>query len=141
MMVHTASDSPSVTLARRFFEEQDRLRGGPAPEMCDPAYVAVLGGNPPITREGHEGFARAFYAAFPDMAHDIEAAFGSGDRVAVRFVLRGTHRGSFFGIPATGRPVTVAAHVLMQVANGKVVKLHGIFDEAGLLRQLGVLNG
>ena len=126
-------------LGRRFFEEQDRLRGGPAPDLCAPGYVALIGGNPPMPREGHEAFARAFYAAFPDIRHDIQDVFADADRVAVRFVLRGTHTGPFFGIPATERPVTVAAHVLMQVADGRVTKLAGIFDEAGLLRQIGAL--
>lgn len=54
-------------------------------------------------------------------------------------MLRGSHTGAFFGIPATGRPVTIAANVLMQVADGKVTTLWGMFDEAGLLRQIGVL--
>jgi len=128
-------------LGRRFFEEQDRLRGGPAPALCAPGYTAALGGNPPMPREGHEAFARAFYAAFPDMHHTIEDVFDTDDRVAVRFVLRGTHTGSFFGIPPTGRTVTVVANVLMHVADGKVTKLAGVFDEAGMLRQLGVLPG
>ena len=126
-------------LGRRFFQEQDRLRGGPAAALCAPAYAAFLGGNPGINREGHEGFARAFYTAFGDMAHDVEDVFATEDRVAVRFVLHGTHTGSFFGIPATGRQVSVAANVLMHLSGGKVAKLLGVFDEAGLLRQLGVL--
>jgi steroid delta-isomerase-like uncharacterized protein len=125
-------------LGRHFFEEQDRLRGGPAPALCAPGYLAALGGNPPMPREGHEAFARAFYGAFPDMHHTIEDVFATDDRVAVRFVLRGTHTGSFFGIPPTGRSVTVAANVLMHVSDGKVTKLAGVFDEAGMLRQLGV---
>lgn len=126
-------------LGRRFFEAQDRLRGGPAPELCAADYRATLGGNPPMPREGHQAFAQAFYAAFPDLRHDIQDVFASGDRVAVRFVLHGTHRAPFFGIPATNRPIAVAAHVLMQVANGRVATLAGVFDEAGLLRQLGAL--
>ena len=126
-------------LGRRFFAEQDRLRGGPAPELCAPEYRATIGGNPPMPREGHEAFAVAFYAAFPDMRHTVEDVFATDDKVAVRFVLRGTHTGSFYGIPATGRSVTVAAHVLMHVSDGKVTRLAGIFDEAGMLRQLGIL--
>ena len=126
-------------LGRQFFEEQDRRRGGPAPALCAPGYTASLGGNPPMPRERHEAFARGFYAAFPDMHHTIEDVFATGDQVAVRFVIRGTHTGSFFGIPATGRPITVVANVLMQVSDGMVTKLAGVFDEAGMLRQLGVL--
>lgn len=129
----------NCALARRFFAEQDRVRGGPAPELCATSYRAHLGGNPPVDREGHEAFARAFYGAFDGLQHSVEEVFGTDDRVAVRFVLRGLHTGSFFGIPPTGRPIAVAAHVLLEVEGGKVTKLSGIFDEAGMLRQLGAL--
>jgi steroid delta-isomerase-like uncharacterized protein len=127
-------------LGRRFFEEQDRRRGGPAPALCAPEYVALIGGNPPMPREGHEAFATAFYAGFGDIRHVIEDVFATEDRVAVRFTLHGTHDGAFFGIPPTGRTVAVTANVQMQVADGKVTRLLGIFDEAGLLRQLGALQ-
>ena len=126
-------------IGRRFFAEQDRLRGGPAPELCTADYEARLGGNPPLDRQGHEGFAKAFYAALPDMHHQIEDVFASGDKVAVRFVIHGKHTGGFFGIPPTNHTVAVTAHVLLHLENGRVRKLFGIFDEAGLLRQLGVL--
>jgi predicted ester cyclase len=75
------------------------------------------------------------------MHHVIEDVFATRDQVAVRFVIRGTHTGDFFGLPPTGRPVTVAANVLMHVSNRVVTKLAGVFDEAGMLRQLGVLPG
>ena len=124
---------------RRFFAEQDRLKGGPADALCAGEYQAYLGGNPPVDRAGHEVFARAFYAAFDGMHHTIEDVFAIDDRVAVRFVLNGTHTGSFFGIPPTGRSVSIAANVILHVTNGKATKLFGVFDEAGILRQLGVL--
>ncbi len=129
-----------VTLARDFFAAQDRLRGGPDPALCTADYQAWLGGSPPVPREFHEGFARAFYAAFPDLAHTVDDVFAAGDRAAVRFTLRGTHQGAFFGIPATGRAVVVVANVLLTVRDGRISELRGIFDEAGLLRQLGVLT-
>jgi len=139
MMTVTDTIAANRELGRRFFEEQDRLRGGPAEALCAPEYQATLGGNPPMPREGHEGFAKGFYAAFPDMRHEIEEVFATDDRVFVRFVLNGTNTGSLFGMPATRRHVTFAAHIIMHVAAGKVTRLFGIFDEAGLLRQLGVL--
>ena len=126
----------NAALGRRFFEEQDRLRGGPAPELCAADYMAEIGGNPPMDRAGHEGFAKAFYGAFPDITHTVVESFAAGDRVAVRFVLRGTHGAPFFGIPATHRTIEVTANILMHVSNGKVTRLMGAFDEAGLLRQL-----
>lgn len=128
-------------LGRKFFAEQDRLRGGPAPELCSPDYRAHLGGNPPVDRAGHEEFARSFYGAFEGLRHEVERVIADADDVAVRFILRGTHTGAFFGIPPTGRAVVIAANVLLRVHDGKVQELFGIFDEAGMLRQLGVLPG
>jgi predicted ester cyclase len=124
-------------LGRRFFLEQDRLRGGPAQALCAPEYLAVIGGNPPMDRAGHEGFALAFYGAFPDLHHEIQEVFATEDRVAVRFVLHGTHTGVFFGMPPTNRSITAAANVILHVSDGRVTKLFGVFDEAGLMRQLG----
>jgi steroid delta-isomerase-like uncharacterized protein len=136
---HAARLEANRAMGRRFFAEQDRLRGGPAPALCAPDYVAQLGGNPPMDRSGHEGFSLGFYGAFPDMHHDVEQVIAEENAVMVRFVLRGTQTGPFFGIPATGRSVAVPAHVLLRVRDGKVAELLGIFDEAGMLRQLGVL--
>ena len=73
------------------------------------------------------------------MHHEIEQVFATEDRVLVRFVLHGTNSGSFFGMPPTGRRVMVPAHVVLHVSGGLVTTLFGIFDEAGLLRQLGIL--
>jgi predicted ester cyclase len=101
----------------------------------------VLGGNPPVDRAGHEGFAQAFYAAFPDLRHEIEQVVADPDTVVVRFVLHGTHTGAFFSIPPTQKRIKVAAHVILRVRDGKVSDLYGIFDEAGMLRQIGVLQG
>ena len=135
----TSTIDANRDLGRRFFAEQDRLRGGPAPELCAPSYSARLGGNPALDRAGHEGFARAFYAAFPDMHHEVELVVADAETATVRFVIHGTHRGSFFGIPASGRPVSVAANVILRVKDRRVTDLYGVFDEAGLLRQIGAL--
>ena len=127
-------------LARAFFAAQDRLRGGPDATLCATEYLAELGGNPPMPLEHHQGFALAFYAGFPDMQHEIIALFATESAAAVRFVLHGTHTGTLFGIPATGRAVRITANVLLHIRDGRVERLQGVFDEAGMLRQLGVLS-
>jgi hypothetical protein len=129
----------NAALGRRFFAEQDRLRGGPAEALCGPGYTARLGSLPSMDRAGHEGFAKGFYAGFPDVAHHIEDVIATPEGVVVRFLLKGTHQGSFFGIPATGRSIAIPAHVILRVSEGRVQQLFGVFDEAGLLRQIGVL--
>lgn len=135
----TTHPTDVAQLGRRFFEAQDRLRGGPDPALCTADYRATIGSNPSMTREGHEGFARGFYAGFPDAEHHFDQVMASGDRAIVRFVIKGTHTGNFFGIPASGRSIATPAHAILRVIDGKVAEVTAVFDEAGMLRQIGVL--
>jgi steroid delta-isomerase-like uncharacterized protein len=129
----------TTDIGRQFFEAQDRLRGGPAAELCAPDYVANIAGFPTFDLAGHQRFASAFYAAFPDLDHTVDDVVAENGKVSVRFTLTGTQRGEFNGIPATGRAIRVSAVAVLQVAGGRVRRLDAVFDQLGLLRQLGVL--
>jgi steroid delta-isomerase-like uncharacterized protein len=127
------------SLGPRFFKEQDRLRGGPADELCASNYVAHIGSNPPMNLAGHKQLARMFYEGFPDLDHTIDDTIAEGDKVVVRFTARGTHKGNFMGIPATRKSITVGAVMIFHVVNGKVAELRGQFDQMGMMQQLGVM--
>ena len=85
-----------------------------------------------IWRQG----AAMFRRAFPDLHAEIEDIFGSGDRVAVRLSMSGTHRGEYLGIPATGRPVSYVSHEFYRVQDGLIAEEWICSDMAGLLRQI-----
>jgi hypothetical protein len=57
---------------RRFFEQQDEVRGGPTNELCDDAYAAYIPGGAPMNLEAHQRFSANFYAAVPDLEHSME---------------------------------------------------------------------
>lgn len=133
------STEQSKSVARRFFEEQDRLRGGPAPELCAPTYTARIASNPPLDLAGHQQFAAMFYGAFPDLYHTIDDLIGEGERAVVRFGLHGTHTSDFMGIPATQKRVDVSAIAFLRIVDGRVAELIGEFDQLGMLQQLGAI--
>jgi steroid delta-isomerase-like uncharacterized protein len=62
-----------------------------------------------------------------------------GDKVATRWIATGVHSGVFNGIPATGRHVRMTGISISRLAGGKIVETWEVTDDAGLLRQLGVL--
>jgi predicted ester cyclase len=130
--------SETSSVGRRFFEAQDRLRGGPDDALCTPDYTATIEGFPPMDLDGHKQFAAAFYVAFPDVRHEFDSIEPVDGGERVRFRLVGNHTGDFMGIPPTGKPIDVAADVRLQVQDGKVKAVQGAFDQAGLMRQLGV---
>jgi steroid delta-isomerase-like uncharacterized protein len=65
-----------------------------------------LPGSPP-TRAGVIQYFRMLTAAFPDLRMVPEDVIASGDKAVARVRMTGTHKGSFMGIPATGRRVEV----------------------------------
>ena len=125
--------------ARRFLEAQDRLRGGPADELCADGYTFRIGGVPPMDLEGHKAFSAPFYAAFPDLTHDVQEVLAEEDRVAVRFRLTGTNTGDFMGHAPSGKTIDVGALVFMTISSGRVVDMRGEFDQLGLMQQLGLV--
>lgn len=60
-----------------------------------------------------------------------------GDRVMVRWVLRGTHSGPFLGLPATGRTFSVDGVNIFRISGGRIAERWSFFDLTALLAQLG----
>ena len=56
-----------------------------------------------------------FRTGFPDLHAEIQDIVAEGDRVAMRVVITGTHRGRFFGHEPSGRPVSVEQFHFVQV--------------------------
>ena len=93
----------------------------------------------PTGREGFKRLVRVWREGFPDMRERVEFLIAEGDRVAGHFVLTGTHRGLFYGLPGTGRRVEVKGVDLVRVIGGQIVEWSYAEDALGLFRQLGAL--
>jgi steroid delta-isomerase-like uncharacterized protein len=79
----------------------------------------------------------AITAAFPDVRITPEELIGEGNKVVVRWTLRGTHRGPFRGLPPTGRPVVWPGVDVYTVVAGQITELVRAADTLALLEQLG----
>ena len=90
-------------------------------------------------REGLKVAVGGFLEAFPDIVWTMHEQIAEDDKVVSRFTWTGTHRGAFFGVPATGRKVTVWGVVIDVVRDGKMVESRIIMDTLGLMQQLGVI--
>ena len=54
-------------------------------------------------------------------------------------MMRGTHEGKFFGIPATGNKIAVQAMNFYYLADGRIVKERGQPDLLGPMQQIGAV--
>jgi predicted ester cyclase len=63
------------------------------------------------------------------------------DKVWGIWKVTGTHTGSIYGIPATGKPIDVIEVGLWRIADGLIAEAWYFGDELGLLRQLDLYSG
>ena len=89
-----------------------------------------------------EGLKQAFnhfLAANPDGYHVVEDMIAEGDKVVTRLSAYGTQTGELFGIPPTGKQVSMTAIAIHRIVNGKIVEHWGEADNLGMMQQLGVV--
>jgi steroid delta-isomerase-like uncharacterized protein len=98
-------------------------------------------GNPEDIRgrDGVKQFARMYRAAVPDLQCTVEDAVAEGDKVAVRWVSRGTHSGDFMGIGPTGKQVTFRGLQEFRSAKGKIEEECAGFNTVGALQEIGAI--
>jgi steroid delta-isomerase-like uncharacterized protein len=140
------SDMPvdeNKTIVCRFLEEiWNNANLAVMDEVLSDDYVAhspsVQGGEL-RGREALKDIMRQAHAGLPDVKITIDDVVGEGDRTAVRFTVRGTHQGDLFGIPASGRTVTVETVLFSRHANAQIAEAWEARDMLGLLQQIGAI--
>jgi len=68
----------------------------------------------------------------------IEDLIAEGEKVVMRYALRGTHQRPWRGVPPTGKPVTVTATITYRIIDGKIAEAWQNADALGLVQQLGL---
>jgi len=110
-------------------------------EVLAPHYNRMRGGNLHLANNardedmGHPGLY--LRKAIPDRVDVIEKVIADGDRVGLLFRVTGTHTGTFFGIPPTGKRLDVYEVALIRIENGQMVEGWFMMDEIALLMQMG----
>ncbi len=117
--------------------EADSVRA----ELQAPNYNRLRGGFDNLAAnargQGFPGNGTNLRTAIPDRVDIIEDVIADGDRVGLLFRVTGTHEGTLFGIPPTGKSINVYEVGLYRLVDGQVVEGWFMADEAALLKQLG----
>jgi predicted ester cyclase len=129
-----ATVEATVDAVRRLFVE---AFGGNRPDVADEVLTDDFRFQYPFPgfqpgKEGIKQFTRAFHTAFPGFELDVNDLFGAAGqddvaRVAIRWTLRGTHKGEFFGIGPTAKYASVSAIGIYKGGGGR--------DVSGKLRE------
>ena len=112
-----------------------------AEELISPDAIFYVPGQPEPMRGpvGYLTIIKMMRSGFPDIQWSLEDIVAEGDKVAARFIMRGTHQGSFFGVPPTQKSIVVQAMNFYRLSGGQIVGEHGQPDFLGLLQQIGAV--
>jgi steroid delta-isomerase-like uncharacterized protein len=98
-------------------------------------------GNPEDIRGrgGIKQFAQMFRTAFPDLQCTVEDVVAEGDKLALRWVSRGTHKGDLMGTAPTGKKVIFRGIQMQRISNGKIEEEWAGFNTLGALQEIGAV--
>lgn len=132
--VHSRSVMDAV---HRFYQIYNDHNTSLWEQALAPSYVGHVNGQTIPNREVGKGFVTALLSAFPDIHYSIDDALQVGDRAAVRWSATATHTGTLFGLAPTQKKVNMIGITIFRVQNGQIAELWDVWDEAGLMKQLG----
>jgi steroid delta-isomerase-like uncharacterized protein len=130
--------APNKSIVTRLYSEIARGNLDVIDELLATDFVEheVVPGVPP-TREGVRQMFTGMRTGFPDFEIVVEDMIAEGDKVVVRGTMRGTQKGVFMGIPASGKAVNVPLADFFRLREGRVVEHWGVFDLGSMMQQLG----
>ena len=103
-------------------------------------YVEKTANAPlPPTRDGVRMYFEAQRAAFPDLHAEILSVGQDGDTHFGHVRVTGTMTGDFLTMPASGKSATWEEMHTGRFAGGKLVEHSAVFDQLGMLTQLGFI--
>ena len=101
---------------------------------------ANTGVAPQVGLDGFLAGAEALQSAFPDIHFTVDDVVESGDKIATRVTVTGTHTGPGLGIEPTGKRFTINGLAIGRFADGKLVEGWNGFDLLSMYEQLGAVK-
>jgi steroid delta-isomerase-like uncharacterized protein len=136
----------ATTDAERLIESWVRVWSSHDPEEVvalftdDCVYEDVTFGVVLHGRDELRSFAAGAFAAVPDIAFELKSRFVAGSSAGLEWVMRGTHRGDFPGLPATGKRFSsIRGATILQLHDGRIRRNSDYWDAATFMRQVGLL--
>jgi steroid delta-isomerase-like uncharacterized protein len=106
--------------------------------FAHPRYEIVPTGEVYDGAEAVDGYFRESRAAFPDQRNELISLRHADDAVIVEFDLLGTHLGPLGALPPTGRAFRCRMSAFFVFDGERIVCERVYFDQATILRQLGL---
>ena len=133
----------NIQLMKRFVEFINTANIQLAQELisADAKFYVPNQSEPIHGPEGYLAIIGMMRSGFPDIQWSLEDKVVEENKVAARFIMTGTHNGTFLGVPPTGKAIKVQAVHFYRLFNGQIIEEYGQPDMLGLLQQIGAVPG
>jgi steroid delta-isomerase-like uncharacterized protein len=105
-------------------------------ELLHPDAVGHMEGGDVRGHDEFKNVRASLLQAFPDLQLTVDDMVCEGDHVVVRWRIAATHKGSGFGVAATGRKVAFRGMTWMTFSNGVLAEGWDSWNQGALLQQL-----
>jgi len=135
----------AAALLRRWFDEiwnQGRIET--VDELLAKDAVMWGIGRPDQSSRGGAEFKEFYHrqrSATPDVKITLDQVVQEGDTAFARWTATMTHTGEGLGVAPTNQTITLSGMSACRVSNGKIVEGWNSWDQVGMARQLGLLEG
>lgn len=133
------SEQNKMVVRRAFEEVYNQGNLYVVDELVSSDFVVHLASEDIHGSTGMKQFVSSLRQAFPDLHMTIQDQVAEGDKVVTRWLARGTHTGTFHGVPPTGRKGNMTGIDIDRIVDAKAVECWTSADDLGLLQQLGVV--
>ena len=125
----------------RFLEFINTASEALAEELISPDAIFYVPGRPDPMHgpSGYLGIIPMMRSGFPDIQWTLDEIIAENDQVAARYTMHGTHKGTFFGVPPTGKSIEIGAINFYRFSDGQIIEEFGQPDLLGLLQQIGAV--
>lgn len=135
------SEEANKKVVRRYFEEVVNQR---KIELLKDIYAEnylftnlLDGGTNQGIKQLYE-FLPYMFKAVPDVRFKVDILVAENDQVVAVCTATGTHKGEFFGFPASGNTLEVKEIFIYTLKEGKIISNNGMLNLMGMQEQLKI---
>jgi len=85
-----------------------------------------------------KNIVNGYFLAFHDAKMMVKDQIAKDDMVVTKFAFEGVHKGKLDELPPTGNKIKIEGIAVDRLVNGKIVDEWEVFDELGMMKQLGL---
>ena len=109
-------------------------------QLVSSSNYSFVSRNVPYKLECNQAIPYCVVECVSNLSHKIEDIMADGDKVAVRVINTGTHKGEFLGMPPTDKKISFVGVGFLTIRDGKIVEQWSINDTMGLMQlQIGAM--